>query len=295
MPFDASSLKEYIYSSERQAHFMQKYCDLFNSIFSNEVVSFGYEKWNTAGFHLGLSNAPRMAELYIETGAPEDQNVIIHPHNTTAICTFVQHDPDNFNDKYNYYRQELENHFSIRTTFCIIEKHLDECQAFIWNFKIPKANITINQEQIIIMHDMVNKAALLKHGLDKFKHELSPIIKQEEVYMVNVDNISPSYKDTKHYHDEDSDYRIRMNLLCKFNAIREHLNINVLDLLTKESLCLELYLKNLKLQEIAENTTISTTDIKLALYNVGLKLDALIEHPHIKEKITQLKEIGIII
>ena len=117
MPFDKNSLQEYIYSSERQYHVMQKYCDMFNTIFNTNLISFGYERWNSHGLHMGLSNTPRMAELYIDTGAPEDQKLIIHPDNSSSISTFIQYDPEEKESKYNLFRQELEKNFHVRTSF----------------------------------------------------------------------------------------------------------------------------------------------------------------------------------
>ena len=73
------------------------------------------------------------------------------------------------------------------------------------------------------MNELLNNTYKINNILNLFRQELKSIIKQEEVFMVNINDIALNYKDIMYDHDEDTNYRIRMNLLHKFNHIQKHL------------------------------------------------------------------------
>ena len=58
--------------------FMQKYCNIFSTIFTAKLIAFGYEQIDTKGNFLSITNSPRLPELFIETSACETNGFLIY-------------------------------------------------------------------------------------------------------------------------------------------------------------------------------------------------------------------------
>lgn len=124
-------------ASKQYAKLMSQYKDFFNALFTHPLQAFGYERWTTDNIYFGLSNIPAIAELFVETNAFEDQNVIVHPKYMSSFCAFIHPDEKIYKPNYNNFRYGLEKHLQIRTTFCVVKRQLGYCEAFVWNFKNP--------------------------------------------------------------------------------------------------------------------------------------------------------------
>lgn len=191
-------------NSKKYSKLMNKYKKFFNDFLTNPVQAFGYERWTTDDVYFGFSNMPAIAELFIESNALADQNVIIQPKYVSSFCTFIYPDAEIHNPKYNYFRNSLEEHLKIRISFCIIKRQLDYCEAFVWNFKKPA--ISLQEEKQIIINDFLKNDTLINACIEQFKKDLVLLLPQKMIAGINISEHSPFYRDSKNISEKIRDY-----------------------------------------------------------------------------------------
>ena len=235
-------LEECAKASKQYATLMAQYKDFFNCLVTNPLQAFGYERWTTDNLYCGLSNMPAIAELFVETAAFEDQNVIIQPKNTSSFCTFIYPDPEIYNPKYNAFRNSLEKHLQIRISFCIIKRHLNYCEAFVWNFKKP--SISLVEEKRVIINDFFRNSTLINACIHQFKKEIALLLPTDALSGIDISQQSPLYTNNKNPAEHIGDYSQYIELFYYAKALeREKLSFKDFGLSQAEQETLSLFLK----------------------------------------------------
>ncbi len=174
---------------------MNQYKRLFNDLLSHPIQAFGYERWTADDIYFGFSNMSAIAELFIESNALEDQNVIIQPKYVSSFCAFIYPDAEIYNPKYNHFRNSLEENLKIRISFCMIKRQVDYCEAFVWNFKKPP--ISLQEEKQIITNDFLKNNALINTCIEQFKKDLAVLLPKKIITGINISENSPFYRNSK--------------------------------------------------------------------------------------------------
>lgn len=235
-------LEECSKASKQYATLMTQYKDFFNCLLTHPLQAFGYEHWTTDNIYCGLSNMPAIAELFVETAAFEDQNVIVQPKNTSSFCTFIHPDSKMYNPKYNTFRNGLEKHLQIRTSFCIIKRHTRYCEAFVWNFKKPSVNLL--EEKRIIVNDFFKNSTLINACINQFKKEIAPLLPTQAFSGIDISQQSPLYTNNKNPAEHIGDYSQYIELFYYTKALeRENLSFQDFGLSQAEQEMISLFLE----------------------------------------------------
>jgi hypothetical protein len=235
-------LEECSKASKQYAALMMQYKDFFNCLLTNPLQAFGYERWTANNIYCGLSNMPAIAELFLETAAFEDQNVIARPKNTSSFCTFIYPDAKIYNPKYNAFRNSLERHLQIRISFCIIKRHINYCEAFVWNFKKP--SISLQEEKRVIINDFFKNSALINACIHQFKKNITLLLPTEAFGGIDISQQSPLYTNNKNPAEHVGDYSQYIELLYYAKTLeREKLSFSDFGLSQAEQEAISLFLK----------------------------------------------------
>lgn len=269
-------------ASKQYGKLTSRYKDLFNCLFTNPLEAFGYERWTTDNIYFGFSNMPAISELFIETNAFEDQNVIVHPQYMSSFCTFIHPDEKRHHPKYNHFRNALEAHLKIRTSFCVIKRQINYCEAFVWNFKKP--NIHLSKEKRFIISDFMRNSTLINACMKQFKKDLL-FLMPPTFRGINILKESPPYKDTINPSNNIGDYSLYVELL-HYVKIAESINKKLGDfyLSKQEQETIEFFLKTANL------TNHPVEDLK----RISLKLHSLRYSKNFERDNDTLRKIGLI-
>lgn len=229
--------------SKRYAKLMVRYRDFFNCLLTNPLQAFGYERWMSDNSYIGVSNMPAIAELFVETEAFSDQNVIAQPKNTSSFCTFIYPNTEVYNSNYNKFRDHLESHLEIRTTFCIVKREMNYCEAFVWNFKKPQSNLL--DEKATITKDFIKNGTLISACIDQFKKEIAPLISANAFSVIDINHESPLYKHNENPAHHIGDYSQYIEFSYYSQILQnQHLSLSDFGLSEQEQKMIEVFLKN---------------------------------------------------
>lgn len=270
-------------SSKQHKKLMAQYKNFFNCLFTHPLQAFGYERWTTDDIYYGLSNLPAIAELFVETNAFEDQNVILEPKYMSSFCTFIYPDRTIHNHQYNDFRTSLEQHLQIRISFCIIKRQLNYCEAFVWNFKKP--NMSLLEEKRTIISDFLKNSTLILACIAQFKKEITSLFHQT-FGGINIRQQSPLYKISRNLAKEVGDYSQYFEL-SHYLKVLHRANLILSDdfcISPQEQKALELFLKTTDLEK-------NSSEI---LRNVILKLESLKYNEHFESEYHELQKMGLV-
>jgi len=281
MSTNQNLLEECTRASKQYAKLVARYKDFFNSQFTNPIQAFGYERCSSNDKYVGLSNMPVIAELFVETEAYEDQYIIIQPKHMSSFCTFIHPDPK-YHLKYNDFRNRLEEHLQIRTTFCIIQRHANYFENFVWNYKKP--NLSLAEEKRLIISDFIRNSTLISACIKQFKKEITPLLPEEAFAGIDINQYSPLYKNGKHPAKLVGDYRQYAELLHHTQTLeRENLSFKDFCLSSLERETIELFLKT-------PDVSYCSSEI---LTQICLKLGSLKRSKIFESESNELRRIGL--
>lgn len=230
------------------------------------MQSFGYERWTIDNLYFSLSNLPAMSELYAETNAFEDQNIIVQPKYMSSFCTFIYPDEKIYNPKYNNFRKGLEEHLQIRTSFYILKKQPNYCEAFVWNFK--KSTLSLSEEKQLIINDFnsLKNSILINACINQFKKEIALLSFKKALTTIHIEEQSPLYRDSDKPTKNMEDYSQYVELSHYVKLLqKENLTFHDFGLSQQEQDTLASFLK----------TTDITQHPSEILNNIALKLESL--------------------
>jgi hypothetical protein len=237
-----SLLEECSKASKQYTTLMTQYKNFFNCLLTNPLQAFGYERWTTDNIYCGLSNMPAIAELFVEAAAFEDQNVIVQPKNMSSFCTFIYPDPEIYNPKYNIFRNDLEKHLQIRISFCVIKRHINYCEAFVWNFKKP--NIDLREEKRVIINDFFRNSILINACINQFKKEITLLLPTAAFSGIDISQQSPLYTNHENPAEHMGDYSQYIELCYYAKTLeKEKLSFKDFGLSQEEQETISLFLK----------------------------------------------------
>jgi DNA-binding CsgD family transcriptional regulator len=231
---------------------MQKYTDLFRTIFTIKLLAFGYEQISKNGSFISLCNIPRLPELFVETNAFEQMDFL-----STSIQRhhgFVHQNTAATNKPYLDFRNKISQELSITTTFYVVEECLDYYQTFIWNFASPIEYTSEESIQNGILLDYLNNISIVKYCLKKFKEEYYKTVKNNIPFL----NISLEQKQQLFIETNE----VPTNRETLQSLVPEFTNIKKLNLTPKEAWCLHFYSQGMSAKEIASQMSTSRRTIE---------------------------------
>ena len=244
---------------------MSQYKDFFNCVLTNPLEAFGYERWTTDNIYFGLSNLPAIAELFVETKAFEDQNVIVQPKYMSSFCTFIYPDEKMYSPKYNEFRKRLEEHLEIRTSFYVLKRYPDYCETFVWNFKKPTISLPEEKQLIINDFNSLKNSILINTCINQFKKDIALLSFKKAFTYINIGQQFPLYTGEKPARNmEDYSQYVELSHYVKLLQ-KEDLTFRDFGLSQQERETLEAFLKTI-------NITSHSSEI---LKNISLKLEIL--------------------
>jgi len=271
--------------SKLHAKLMIQYKEFFNCFLTHPLQAFGYERWTTDNIYFGLSNMSAIAELFVETDAFADQNVITQPKYMSSFCTFIYPDAKIYNPKYNNFRNGLEKHLQIRISFCIIKRQLNYCEAFVWNFKKP--HMSLLEEKHVIINDFLRNSTLINACLNQFKKDIGLLCPKETLTGIDISQHSPLYKDNRNPIENMGDYSQYIELFHYIKLLqRENLTFEDFGLSIQEQKTIELFLQKSRpeLKSYPSET----------LKKIALKFDSLKCSESFESGYNELQRIGLI-
>ncbi len=275
-------LEECSQASKQYTKLMSQYKDFFNCLFSNPLQAFGYERWTTDDVYYGFSNMPAIAELFVDTNAFADQNVIVRPKNMSSFCTFIYPDEKNYNLNYNDFRNSLEKHLQIRVSFCIVKRRMHYCEAFVWNFKKP--NMSLPDEKRTIVNDFIRNSTLINACINQFKKDITFLLPLT-FSGINIRQHSPLYMDGSNPMNNVGDYSLYVALSHYVKLLqREQLTFNDFGLSQKAQETVEFFL----------STGDAKSDDSEILKTIALKFESVKHHANMEAEHHELQRIGLI-
>lgn len=270
-------------ASREHAKLMNRYKDFFNCLLTNPLQAFGYERWTTDNIYFCLSNMPAITELFVETEALEDQNVIVQPKATSSFCTFIYPDPEINNPKYNEFRNSLKRHLQIRISFCVIKRQINYCEAFVWNFKKPR--ISLLEEKRIIINDFFRNSTLISACINQFKKDIALLLSTKAFNVIDIGQQSSLYTSDRSPAEHIGDYSQYIEL-SHYAKILQRENVLFADfgLSPQEQETIELFLKTPDIRRYASEN----------LKKISLKLESLKHIEGFENKYNELQAIGLI-
>ena len=232
---------------------MQKYKDFFNTVFTSNLLTFGYEQITKNGNLISLSSLARLPELFVETNAFEQMDFL--SASIQKNCGFVHQHFNAPNQQYHDFRVKMAEELDITTTFYVVEECMNYYQTFIWNFSAPRESSTEEAIQSKILMDYLNNISSIKYCLKKFKedyhfnikHELPALNlsqEQAEDLFLAAENTTPTnIKEIQTFSPDISD----------FNKVK---------LSAKEMWCLHFYMQGMSAKEIASQMSSSRRTIE---------------------------------
>lgn len=264
-------MEQFVYPSNKYHKVLQKYCDAFKQVFRCEMKVFTYEPWMKNGFGMGVSNEPKINEIYLENEGYKDNPFFVEYDLAQAGSIFW---PDQTKvQMYNNFKDMLQKKLDIRTSFSILEKAKDCCYYFSWDFKSPPETLNIQQEKNIILEDFVNNYPLIQAIIEQFKTEFFPIIDKEELCSrVNLKELSTVYNKDNGVINQNS----RINdpgFLLNANIIKtDDLKLMKIKFTKLEQTILKLYLRGMTADEISKCLTRSRRTIETQICNIKDKV-----------------------
>ncbi len=179
--------EDFMYPVKHCRKLLQKYTGYFNTIFKGEMVDFCYAiSTRKDDKYMYVGTIPRSTELYLEMEAYRDSPFMTSYDNVFPGSVFVWPDsnPDVRNN--NSFRRKVEIETGARDLFTYVEKKPEYYQIIGWCFKKPAKNISLQEEQIIVMEDCINNFKLINTCLEQFYAELTPMVKEKNLLRINA-------------------------------------------------------------------------------------------------------------
>ncbi len=250
--------KELIEPNVRLARVMQLFCNYFNNIFKNEIVTFVYTRLLKAtNNYIQISNLPRWQELSISLKAHEDNPILTKYDNAVAGCVFVCPDYNKTNDKHNNFLHTVTKEFNVRSHLYIVEKHPRYYQTFCLGFLTPE--VSIQEEQMQILQSNIRHSNIIKNCISRFKTEVCPIL-EEDIPGVDFQKFKgPEHESQKSIIINHISQQQKIDFLLKTNVIKQDevfilQNTKLIDI---EEKCLKLYSQGQDIEEIADTLFLS--------------------------------------
>ncbi len=179
--------EDFIYSVKRHQKLLEKYKNYFNTIFKNEVLDFCYAmttKKDDRFMYVG--SIPRNTEIYLEAEAYKDSPFMTSYDSIVPGSVFAWPDFNQDITNNNSFRHKAEQETGARDLFTLVEKKQNHHHLIGWFFKKPAKEMSMTEEQIIIMKDCVENSRLLQTCLEQFYAEFTPILNKEDLLRTDI-------------------------------------------------------------------------------------------------------------
>jgi len=281
-----TNLESLLYPSQTYSSFMQRHCDFFASLFGKELVAFGYEKLSNNGFYEGMSNLPKIAELFVETNAYQAMQTISDQIRSVEYG-FIHADEFFDHIHYRHFRAQMDKELGIYSTFYAVENCLNYQNIFVWSFRAPlkSTSLTIWKNQILVC--FMNNQKSIQYVLEQFKLLYRQRISKNVIPVKMLQQPSANEK-TLNTSTPLDDSLIQSKCLKK-----EDLYLKNLTLSEKEASCIHFYLQGMSAKEIAAKVFASRRTIEdhIARIKEKLKVDSRSEVYAAMEKVNLWRSI----
>lgn len=257
-----SDLEVMIYPSRIYGKEIQEYSNFFASLFGNELISFGYDRLDKKGFYEGISNQPRLTEIYIETQTYKALEYRAK-HDRCTGHGFVYPNESSDDSIYNNFRIQLNKELDLYTTFYITENCLSYQTVVSWNFRAPLKSNSLTQWENHILQCFLNNRKSIQYALDQFKtyyRSISKKIVPIQIFKPTIErqNLKPTELGEK--------------LVEEIWLTKNDLYLKNIDLTKKEASYIYFYLQGMNAKEMAEKMFVSRRTVEDHMKRIKQKL-----------------------